>query len=98
MGAARGCKGRQGARHGDEVDGGVGRAACDHHEAHGVLEGLHGHDEGKPTTTTTITTTTTTTNPLTGPYLHGHDVARLDVELYARLQRGDGPTHLGHLG
>ena len=33
-----------GARHGDEVDGGVGRATGDHHQAHGVLEGLHGHD------------------------------------------------------
>ena len=30
----------RGACHGDQVDGGVGRAARDHHEANGVLEGL----------------------------------------------------------
>mmetsp|Transcript_31242 Transcript_31242/g.82783 ORF Transcript_31242/g.82783 Transcript_31242/m.82783 type:complete len:535 (-) Transcript_31242:39-1643(-) len=33
-----------GARHGDQVDRGVGRATGDHHKAHGVLEGLHRHD------------------------------------------------------
>ena len=37
-------------------------------------------------------------SPSPSPNLHGHDVARLDVPLYAGLQRGNGPTHLGDLG
>ena len=36
--------------------------------------------------------------PSPSPNLHGHNVARLDVPLYAGLQRGNGPTHLGDLG